>query len=87
MPQTIESPSSSPTSTQQLSEDELMQFTIEKSRFGLYTSVTPSGVRMVTGMTEDACRWVTINIHIPVMMGTYDGYTSEGRRAVVDGKL
>ena len=66
---------------------ETPDYIIEKSRFGLYTSVTTTGERMVTGMTEDAVRWVTNNIHIPVMLGTYDGYTSTPRRAVVEGKL
>ena len=62
-------------------------YTIEKSRFGLYTSVKADGTRMVTGLTEDAVRWFTDNIHLPVENGTYDGYTSEGRSSVVAGKL
>jgi hypothetical protein len=63
------------------------EYTITESRYGLYTSVLTDGSRMVTGPTEDACRWVTDNIHIPVMQGTYDGYTSVARTSVVDGKL
>ena len=70
-----------------LTADELAKFTIEKSRFGLFTSIAPDGTRMVTGMTEDACRWVTVNIHIPVLLGTFDGYSSEARSATVEGKL
>ena len=62
-------------------------YEITKSRYGLYTSVQTDGTRMVTGPTEDACRWVTDNIHIPVLEGTYDGYTSVTRSGVVDGKL
>ena len=62
-------------------------YEITKSRYGLYTSVQTDGTRMVTGPTEDACRWVTDNIHIPVLEGTYDGFTSIARSAVVDGKL
>lgn len=62
-------------------------YTIEKSRFGLYTSITTNGVRMVTGLTEDAVRRVTNEIHIPVLMGTFDGYTSVPRSSVVGGKL
>ena len=62
-------------------------YEITKSRYGLYTSVQTDGTRMVTGMTEDACRWVTDNIHIPVLEGTFDGFTSIARSAVVDGKL
>jgi len=66
---------------------ETYEFSIEKSRFGLYTSVLKSGDRMVTGPTEDACRWVTENIHIPVLKGEFDGYTSIPRNSVVEGKL
>lgn len=62
-------------------------YTIEKSRFGLYTSITTDGVRMVTGLTEDAVRKITNEIHIPVLMGTFDGYTSVPRSSVVGGKL
>jgi hypothetical protein len=42
---------------------------------------------MVTGMTEEDVREVTDTIHIPVMKGEYDGYTSTPRNGVVDGKL
>ena len=64
------------------------EYTIEKSRFGLYTSVlTSDGTRMVTGLTEEACRICTDNIHIPVLNGTYDGWTSTPRSSVVSGKL
>ena len=75
------------TSTPQLNADELAKFTIEKSRFGLFTSIAPDGTRMVTGATEDSCRWVTVNIHIPCLLGTFDGITSEGRDSVIAGKL
>ena len=63
------------------------EYTIEKSRFGLYTSVLTDGTRMTTGMTEEAVRLVTDTIHIPVLKGEYDGWTSVGRSATVDGKL
>ena len=62
-------------------------YEITKSRYGLYTSVQTDGTRMVTGMTEDACRWVTDNIHIPVLEGTFKGFTSIARSATVEGKL
>ena len=62
-------------------------YTIQRSRFGLYTSVLTSGERLVTGLTEDSCRWCTDNIHIPVLKGTFDGYTSTPRSSVVEGKL
>jgi len=42
---------------------------------------------MVTGMTEEGVRDVTDTIHIPVMKGEYNGYTSIPRNGVVDGKL
>ena len=63
------------------------KYTIEKSRFGLYTSIKTDGTRMVTGLTEKAVRWVTDNIHLPVEQGTYDGWTSKPRSSVVGGKL
>lgn len=66
---------------------EAPDYTIEKSRFGLYTSITTDGVRMVTGLTKEAVRKVTNEIHIPVLMGTFDGYTSVPRSSVVGGKL
>ena len=62
-------------------------YTITKSRYGLYTSIFTDGTRMVTGMTEEDVRDVTDTIHIPVMKGEYDGYTSTPRNGVVDGKL
>ena len=63
------------------------EYTIEKSRFGLYTSVLTDGTRMTTGMTEEAVRLVTDTIHIPVLKGEYDGWTSQRRSAIVTGKL
>ena len=63
------------------------EYTINESRYGLYTSVLTDGERMVTASTEDDCRWVTDNIHIPVMKGEFDGYSSTPRIAVVEGKL
>ena len=62
-------------------------YTIEKSRFGLYTSVLADGTKMVHGLTEDGVKFVTENIHIPVCKGTFNGYTSESRSGVVGGKL
>ena len=63
------------------------KYTIEKGRFGLYTSVTDDGERMVTGLTEDGVRYCTDMIHIPVMLGTFDGTTSKPRSSVIEGKL
>ncbi len=62
-------------------------YTIIKERFGTYTSVTTDGVRMVTGLTEEAVRYCTDMIHIPVMLGTFDGTTSAPRSSTVGGKL
>ena len=62
-------------------------YTLVESRYGLFTSVLSDGTQMVTGLTEDAVRLVTDDIHIPVMKGEYDGFTSKPRSSVVDGKL
>ena len=64
-----------------------MQYTIEPTRMGLYVSIDDKGNRMVTGLTEEAVKYVTDNIHIPVLQGTFDGYTSTPRSSVVGGKL
>ena len=50
-----------------------MKYTIEKSRFGLFTSIFDDGTRGTTALTEEACRFVTENIRIPVLQGTWDG--------------
>ncbi len=63
------------------------EYDIVKSRYGLYTSVLKDGTKMTTALTEEACRYVTDNIRIPVMKGEYDGFTSIMGKAVVDGKL
>lgn len=64
------------------------EYTVEESRYGLFTSIRISdGTSMVTGLTEEACRLVTDTIHIPVLKGTYDGWTSTPRSSVVEGKL
>ena len=62
-------------------------YDITKTKYGLYISILTDGTRMVTGMTEEAVRDVTDTIHIPVMKGEFDGYTSTPRKGVVDGKL
>ena len=56
-----------------------MKYTIRKTRFGLYQSYDENDEAMVLGMTEEAVDWVTKNIHIPVLQGTFDGYTSNPR--------
>ena len=65
----------------------MYEYTIKESRFGLFTSVLTDGTRMVTGMTEEAVRYCTDNIHIPVMQETFDGWTSSPKASVVDSKL
>ena len=65
----------------------MYDYTIEKSRFGLYTSVLSDGTKMTTALTEESCRYVTDHIRIPVMKGEFDGYTSTLGSAVVGGKL
>ena len=64
-----------------------MKYTIRKTRFGLYQSYDENDQAMVLGLTEEAVDWVTKNIHIPVLQGTFDGYTSNPRSGVVGGKL
>ena len=67
---------------------ETYEYTVQRSRYDLYTSVlTSDGTPMVTGLTEDAVRLVTDTIHIPVLKGTFDGWTSTPRSSVVEGKL
>lgn len=82
MPSSQSSVSTSPSSTR---TD--WSYTLVESRYGLYTSVLTDGTRMVTGMTEDGVRQVTDDIHIPVMKGEFNGWTSQARSSVVDGKL
>lgn len=65
----------------------LEPYQIVKSRFGLYTSIDTKGTRMTTAMTEEACKLVTEDIHLPVRHGCYDGWISKGRSSTVDGKL
>tara|TARA_B100001559_G_C15917931_1_gene357319 strand:+ start:250 stop:504 length:255 start_codon:yes stop_codon:yes gene_type:complete len=62
-------------------------YDIVESRYGLYTSVLKDGTKMTTALTEEACRYVTDNIRIPVMKGVFDGWTSIMGKASVDGKL
>lgn len=64
-----------------------MKYTIERSRFGLYTSVFEDGTKGTTALTEDACRFVTDSIRIPVIQGTYAGHASVLGSAIVSGKL
>ena len=65
----------------------MYEYTIQESRFGLFTSVLTDGTRMCTGLTEEACRICTDTIHIPVLKGEFDGWTSTPRSGVVTGKL
>ena len=64
-----------------------MKYEIIKSRYGLYTSVFEDGTKGTTALTEEACRYVTDHIRIPVLQGTWDGPTSVMGSAVVGGKL
>ena len=64
-----------------------MQYTIKQSRYGLYTSFDKDNNPMTTALTEEACRYVTDNIRIPVLQGTWDGDTSLLGKAVVTGNL
>ena len=64
-----------------------MKYEVIKSRYGLYTSVLENGTKMTTALTEEACRFVTENIRIPVIQGTWDGNTNTLGCAQVEGKL
>ena len=73
-------------STSELSTDR-WAYTIEKSRYGLYTAVFADGTKGTTALTQEACDFVMRNIRIPVMRGDWDGITSTLGKAVVGGKL
>ena len=62
-------------------------YTINESRYGLFTSVFADGTAGTTALTAEACDWVTRNIRIPVMRGEWDGVTSVMGKATVEGKL
>ena len=62
-------------------------YRIEKSRFGLYTSIDIKDEKMVTALTKDACKKATEDIHLPVRHNDFTGYTSIPRQGEVDGKL
>ena len=63
------------------------RFRIETSRFGLFTSVTESGVRMSTGLTYDAVLAIT-ELHQICNAPDYDGrYDLSKHDGVVGGKL
>lgn len=68
-------------------ESQGIEFTLEESYAGLFTSVSTDGERMITAATPEACIDVTQRIHIPVKLGTFEGYTSEPRSSTVGGKL
>ena len=65
----------------------MYEYTIKESRFGLFTSYLEDGTAMVTGATEEACRFCTDHIHIPSLKGEFKGWTSTPRNATVFGKL
>jgi len=73
--------------SQEINDRTDWNYSIEKSRFGLFTSILTDGTRMVTGMTEDDVRIITDDVHIPVMKGEFNGYTSKPRTSVVEGKI
>ena len=45
------------------------------------------GTPMLIGLTEDGVRYVTEEIHLPVLAGEFDGYTSVTHSGTVAGKL
>ena len=62
-------------------------YTIQESRYGLFTSVFADGTKGTTALTREACDYVTANIRIPVLRGEWDGATSICGSATVFGKL
>ena len=64
-----------------------MEYEIIETRYGLFTSVTPDGKQLTTALTREACDFVTCNIRIPVLQGTWEGETSVIGSATVEGKL
>ena len=63
------------------------RFQIEESRFGLFTSVTESGERMVCGLTYDVVLKMT-ELHQICNAPDYDGRYDLGKfSGVVGGKL
>ena len=63
-------------------------YAIRKTRYGLYISYrTDDNTDMVTAGTEEACRFVTDNIHIPSLKDCFEGFKSTPRSATVSGKL
>ena len=64
-----------------------IDYTIEESRFGLFISTKTDGTDMITSGTLDSCIRATNEVHIPVLLNCFEGYTSEPRSSTVYGKL
>ena len=64
-----------------------MKYTIKETRYGLFQSYDEDGIPLTMGLTEEAVDFCTKNIRIPVLRGEWDGITTTGEKAVVDGKL
>ena len=64
-----------------------MEYEIIETRYGLFISVTPDGTKLTTGLTREDVDYITANIRIPVLQGTFDGYESTTYKGDVDGKL
>ena len=58
---------------------DLGTYRIEKKRFGTYTSIRDDGTEMVTGMSEEAVKIATEEIHMPYYFGedSSDIHTTE----------
>ena len=50
----------------------MTEYTITKSRFGLYTSIKADGTRMVTGETEDGVRFYVPNNLVSINQEQFD---------------
>ena len=74
----------------QPTEDKIIHddsFTVEKQRWGTYTSVGTDGRRLVTSLTEESCIQATRFYLKGLQEGWGDSNTSKSYEGVVGGKL
>lgn len=64
-----------------------IDFTIDESRYGVFTSYKSDGTAMTSAGTQEGCLEATKTIRIPVLLGVFDGYEAIIGNATVDGKL
>ena len=66
-------------------EHELGTYRVEKSDFGTFRTILKDGTPLLTGLTEDAVRFATEEIHLPYYFGcdTSDIKTTEYKQDTV----